>query len=150
MTCITIPEQPYIPLVPSRFDPVPQFAWNGGANSIAELDGSVRAAFTMGGVVGVVVGFTQDLTNVANRARITHGLFFHSTPSGQPVYQIIEAGIVRTPPVNYVPGDAFEIQRAAGAVVYLHEGATAYRSLVPLVGMVSVGSCLYATGDAIP
>lgn len=149
MTCIIIPEQPFIARVPSRVDEVPQFAWNGGANSIAELEGNVRAAFSMGLVIGVVIGLTQDLSNIANRARVSHGFYFHCSAAGSPLFQVIESGVLVTPALPYVNGDGFEIQRIGSAVAYFHEGELSYRSLEPLSGSVSVGTSMYATGDQV-
>ena len=150
VVCTDYPEQPHVPGVPSRVEVTPYMEWNAGANSIAELDGDVRVAFTQGRVVGCLVGFTDDRAVVANVDRYSHAFYFFQTAGGQPRFRVREGAGNVLGEVPYVAGDMFEIRRVGGQVQYLHNGTRIRRSPAASVGALSVGTALYATGDAAP
>lgn len=150
VVCQSYPEIPFIAPVPPRVVTTPIRAWNAGANSIAELDGDLRLAFTMPRVIGVVLGITSDRGAVIDNARCSHAIYFFQTAGGAPRYRLREFGTSVSPEAAYAPDDEFEIRRVGGAVQFLRNGVRLRRSPVPSAGMVSVGSALFATGDTVP
>ena len=60
-TCITTPEQPYVPGIPSRAVVTPVYGWDAGANSLQQYPGDARIRFTMEPAIGVVLGFVGVL-----------------------------------------------------------------------------------------
>ncbi|HEY3434227.1 MAG TPA: hypothetical protein VGK41_01105 [Solirubrobacterales bacterium] len=150
VVCTHYPEVPEVPAVPSRTDVVSSLAWNAGAVSGIQHSGDCEAVFPMSPVIGVAVGLTDDLADVGNPDRLTHGLYFHRAGSGaQPVFNAIESGRIRTSAIQYADGDEFRIRRANGVVTYWHEGTCVYTSQVNSTGAVNVGTCLYGSGDSI-
>lgn len=148
--CYTIPAQPFIPSSPPRIDSVPVFAWNAGANSVVERAGNVRLAFTMGEVLGVIVGLTQDREAVGSPDRMSHGFVFTMSANGRPMAQVREGARVVTAAEVYVPGETlFEVLRTGSTVLYRRDGAVIYTSRRPSDGIVSVGCAIYATGDRV-
>ena len=148
--CTTYPGIPDEPGRPGRIERSNNIGWNSGANSIEELNGSVRVAFDIGLVVGVVLGFTPNRGSSADHTRITHGFLFSQDGSGQPQYRIMESGVARSSNAPYTPNTTqFEIRRVQGAVQYLVDGVRVYASRVALNGQVLVGTTMYATGDTV-
>lgn len=150
MGCITYPELPYIAPTPARLVYHNDFSWNAGANSVDQLDGDVVCAFSMGRVVGVVVGFTQDREGVEDFARMSHAFSFSQSEAGEMQVRVMEAGKIRSAPMTYNDTTAFELRRINGAVSYCMDGAAVYVSRVVSSGTLSVGTSLYATGDEAP
>lgn len=147
--CTFVPAKPFIQTVAPRLDVTPNYGWNAGANSIDELDDDVKLSFTMDGAVGVVVGLTNTRGDVTDYTRMTHALYFHMTPTGQLLFDVMEEGLVVGSSTPYVRGDAFEIRRAGGQVTYWYDGSVVRTSRKTSSGVVLVGSTLYASGDQI-
>lgn len=149
--CTTYPAVPGQPYIAPSYTVTPTYAWDSGANSVVTRDGNVAMNLTgMGVVTGVVVGFTQDRDDVQDYARMTHAFYLHSNQDGDRLYQVMEAGTVRTANQAYTPSTAFSLRRINGAVVYVVDGTVVYRSTVPSSGELSVGTSLYGPGDVIP
>lgn len=151
-TCVTYPAIPGVPAVPSSIRVTPVREWNAGANSVDELDGDVSLRFETAHAIGVVLGLTQnrDIEAVGSIERITHGIYFHATASGQFVYRVMESGKLVTPAAQHVASDEFEVRRVGTAVLYFRNGEQFYQSRTSSSGTVSAASALYASGDTAP
>jgi len=151
--CVTYPEQPFVPgkaAVPGRYRTYGLFGWDAGANSEKQLDGDVEVKLNMAPCVGVVVGLTQFRDGVGNVERISHGFYFHQGASGSFQAAVIEAGRLRSEILPVVAADVWAIRRRAGRVQYVLNNSVVAVSDVESIGVVSVGGCLYASGDMIP
>lgn len=155
--CTLIPAVEAVPYVPARIEVKNNYGWNAGANSIKECAGAARVTFTMERqVVGVVIGFTGTRENPRNKDRITHGLYFSTSQSGRPQYQVIESGKLRGEVWEAVPHeDQYRIERRAGRVAYLINYGDGwevfYESGAPSTDSpIFVGNTIYASGDTTP
>ena len=148
--CVVLPAITGVTAVPAHVQVTPVYDWGAGANSVVTLDGDVHVSCDMDVVIGVIWGFTQAREANPTKERITHGFYF-SQSNNQPQYQVMEAGKALTQPVTYVAlTDLFDIRRIGPTVTYLVNDVAVFTSRAPLVGEVSVGSALYATGDGVP
>lgn len=154
MTCREIPAVPGQLAIAPSYSAVPDYAWNSGANSVAEVEGDLRLTFNMGAAVGAVIGLypanERGSWSAAERERIRHGLYFHRAANGAPRFAVLEAGKQITASAPYVPGDAFTIRRVGGQVEYLHGARRVLLSLQPSGAAQIVGGCLFASEDALP
>lgn len=148
--CVLVLAVEEVTAVPARIEVTPVFGWEAGANSVDMLDGDVRVASDMDMVIGAIWGFTQDREGNPAKERITHGFYF-SQSNNQPRYQVMESGRALTQPAAYAAlSDLFEVRRIGSAVTYLVNNVRVFSSRAPLVGELSVGSALYASGDGVP
>lgn len=148
--CIHHPEQPHVPGTPPRVDARPIFGWDAGANSVREESGSARLVFTMGKVVGAVVGIAAQRADVGNYTRITHAFSFVQNSAGQPRAQIMEAGVLKGQAFGYTESTAFEIWRVGSSILYIIDGVRRYVSRTPSTGTIFAACALYGSGDAVP
>ena len=149
-TCITTPEQPYVPGTPSRAVVTPVYGWDAGANSLQQYPGDARIRFTMEPAIGVVLGLTNTRDNPESMPRISHGFLFNKSHAGTPQWQVIEAGVVKTGPGTYTGATEFRVDRAGTQVSYFVNGALVYASRTPFTGMAICATALYASGDTVP
>lgn len=149
VVCTTYPEQAYVAGQAAYIETVPLAGWDAGANSVDTQAGDCEVAFGMGLVVGVIVGLTTDLEDVADYTRLTHALYFHQDAGGHPVYSVIESGQIVRAAESYALSDTWAIRRVGAAVSYFRNGLRVMVSRTPSSGELSVGSALYYSGDTI-
>lgn len=149
-SCITTPARPASPGTPTRVVSVPAYGWDAGANSVRTVTGDLQLRFTMGSVLGAVIGLVPDRDNTGDMARITHGFLFNQGPDGSMRYAVIESGVVRRGSATYTSSTEFKVVRTGSQVVYLVDGAPVYASVVPCVGAQLCGCALYASNDGVP
>lgn len=149
VTCSEVPEQPF---VPGHVEYGVQLGWNAGANSIAEVDGSLHTVFQVpAGVAGVVAGLRslwRGRDMAFDPGRVEYGLYFTSA-GGVNLVSVIERGNERISPVIRAADATFEIRRVGSFVTYRMNGALMYESAIASFGQMIVTGCLYATGDSI-
>lgn len=148
--CITTPERAASPGAPSRVVADPVYGWNAGANSSRAIAGDLQLRFTMGAVLGVVVGLVPNRTSPGDMARITHGFLFNQGPDGGMRYAVIESGAVRNGSAGYTESTEFKVIRTGTNVVYVVDDARVYVSAVTCAGPQLCGCALYASNDCVP
>lgn len=149
--CVTYPAVEAVAGIPGRIDVVPVRAWDAGANSEQVLDGDVRVAFTIGQVLGAVIGFTQDRESAGSADRMSHAFAFTTDAAARPVAQVREGARVVTAAVPYdIESTEFEIRRTGGTVRYLRDGVVIYTSRAKSAGELSVACAVYGSGDVLP
>lgn len=149
--------------VPARTARTGVRGWNSGAISIIGENGPAVLTLNMTpAVVGALVGLFPAGAAIAVPAAITHGWYF----SGG-VACVIEQGNTRTTPQPYAVADTFQVRRrplvsvaivngrpvtavSSNGIEYLKNNVVVYTSAQQLVGWIYVGSCLYASYDAVP
>lgn len=149
VVCTTYPEQAYVAGQAAYAETAPLAGWNAGANSVDSQTGDCEVAFGMGLVVGVIVGLTTDLEDVADYTRLTHALYFHQDTGGHPVYSVIESGQIVRAAESYALSDTWAIRRVGATVSYFRNSLRVMVSQAPSSGELSVGSALYYSGDMI-
>lgn len=118
--------------------------WDGGARSIAQLDGSGVFQFNVkGNPAGVVIGLSEtNLGQLPNEA--THALYIHGT-----VVDVIERGvIVATASISHAEGNLYKISRSGLFVTY-SSGSWSYRSDQQCAGARFADAAMYASGDYV-
>lgn len=149
VVCTTYPEQAYVAGQAAYAETAPLAGWDAGANSVDSQTGNCEVAFGMGLVVGVIVGLTTDLEDVADYTRLTHALYFHQDTGGHPVYSVIESGQIVRAAESYALSDTWAIRRVGATVSYFRNSLRVMVSQAPSSGELSVGSALYYSGDMI-
>lgn len=154
--CVVVPAADAVASVPGYIVTTPQFGWDAGARSVTKLEGDVEVTFSMGAVVGAVVGLcaTEDPVTTGVRDAISHGFYAYTDGGRQFLAQIMEHGARKGAVIDYGETDVFRIWRVGDVVMYTIEDDTGYvyfrrTSTEPLEGEVEVVSALYATGDKI-
>jgi hypothetical protein len=155
--CVVCPDIAPTPPVPGGIVYLPILGWNAGANSVGELDGDVELITNMtASVFGAVVGFRHGRAGIGIPDLVTHGFVFEHGIDGLNFFGIVEngvtimSGMARQADLN----DLFWIVRANGVVSYYANSSVPfstplYTSLLPSVGPLIIGGCLYASGDDI-
>lgn len=147
--CTTYPAVEAIQHVPPRTVATPVNAWDAGANSVDELEGDVRTAFSLDSkVVGLAVGFVDHRDDVQDYARLMLGVLVSQDAGGNQRFRIMEYGRFRTGFFEYVGGE-IEIRRVQGAMSVWYDGTRLYQGTETYNGALLVGSSLYSTGDSI-
>lgn len=147
--CVSIPPQAAVPAVPASTSIARVFAWDAGANSVSILPDDVEMVCSLDAVVGVVVGFTADRTDVQDFNRLSHAFYFHYAANGSNVVSIMENGRITAPAVLYTLQSQMKIRRVGSRVSYYTGNTLWQHSFQESVGNLSVGSALFADGDAI-
>lgn len=151
--CVVVPAAPGVPSVPGYEVRSPQAGWDSGARSVTQLSGDAELSFSMGDVVGVVVGITPAGTDVAVREAITHGFYMFTDGGRARQFQVYESGERIGVQGTYAVDDVFYIRRVGDRVFYSLENAGQvffrYASRVPLAGDIEALSALYASGDQV-
>lgn len=148
--CVSCPEIEEVEAVPGRVLVAPDIGWNAGANSIASLNGDLRARkIKVGpGAGGVVIGFryTRDLPEKPELIR--HGLAFMAF-NGVDAFRVIENGVYRTAAVTRGADDSFEIHRVGRVVSYWRNRQQIHVSALASAGPVHLTSSIYVSGDRL-
>lgn len=150
--CTTYPAQPYVPAVPPvppHWEMTPRIGWDAGANSRHTQNADCELRFESTEVAGAYIGLTYDHEDVTDPWRIAHGFYFRLR-GGQPHVSVVEHLATRSNAIPYTPGTEFAVRRAGGVVSYWMGATELYVSSEPSHGEVSVGCCLYASGDTLP
>lgn len=152
--CVVVPAAPEIPSTPGYLVYTPQLAWDAGARSVEQLDGDVELSFTMGAVIGAVVGLCAiDTATSGVREEISHGFYMFIDGGNPQQLQVYERGERVGAVASYESTDTFYIRRIGDRVIYsLEAGGVVlfrYASSTPLAGPVEVLSALYASGDMV-
>lgn len=147
--CAVTPFCPTVPGTPNYVAYQPVIGWNGGANSISDIAGSLRLRFTMPlGLIGVVFGLRSGRTHQTIPDFVEHAFYFSKTV-GVDLVVVMERGVAKTPPfVHTSVADTFEIRRIAGNVTYWYNNVRIYISTAFSGADEKVANaCLYASGD---
>lgn len=148
--CLVCPELPAVVGHPSYYEQQAIIGWNAGANSVDQVDGDLHTVFTMpAGTVGAVVGLKSVRTKQTLPGAVEHGWYFQSV-GGVDMAQVIELGAVKTPIMERLDTDVFEIRRTNDIVQFFMNNVEQWRSKTPSYGPKIVNACLYASGDAVP
>lgn len=148
--CIDCPAIPSTPSQSAQVIVNGAFGWTAGANSLDELDGNVRVAFSVTPpTLGLVVGFKTDRQFVTSPTRCMFG-FYLTTVSGMLFYNIVELGAQKIANAHwYSETDVFEIRRVNGVVTYVVNDEIVYTSATTVYGPLLVNACLYGVGDSV-
>jgi hypothetical protein len=141
---VCYPARPAVNAVPPTTTYTAITGWNGGASSIASLDGDGAFEFQVGArPFGVVVGIGgQDQTTLPSEQR--HAFYIH----GDSV-DIMEHGqVVAVGVVAHAESNTYRISRA-GAMVTYTVGDWSRVSMLQSAGAVVLDASLYASGDHI-
>lgn len=152
-SCVFVPAAEGVPSVPGYEVRSPQAGWDAGARSTEQQSGDAQLSFSMGDVVGVVVGVSPAGTEVAVREAITHGFYTFTDGGRARQFQVYESGERLGAQGEYSVDDVFYIRRVGERVFYTVENAGQvlfrYASRAPLAGNIEAMSALYASGDQV-
>lgn len=147
--CTVTPACPGAARVPAYVMRGPVLGWNAGANSIKQLDGGLRAAFTMPtDVAGVVIGLRSGRSAQTRPELIEHGFYMQSI-GGVGSFTIMESGKRIGANRPYTAATVFTVRRADGRVTYLVDGLPIHTSAARSTGVKLLNTCLYASGDSV-
>lgn len=147
--CEACPQIPFQAGKPGGTVVSPVIGWNGGANSIDQLDGNVFTEFTMAlGTSAAVIGFKETREAQDNPSLIEYGFYF-SHLGGADSVQPMERGALKGTARARAADDTFRIARSGSVIVYLINGKPIYFSTVASHGALIVNACLYSSGDTV-
>jgi hypothetical protein len=110
--------------------------------------GDCQAAFSIGPVAGVAIGFNNtDLT--PDFREIKFALYFVKQPGVGSQFVVMESGVQKTGWASYQTTDVFTIRRVGGIVTYWKGGTLIYTSATPSNEAMFLDTSLYAAGDYI-
>lgn len=119
--------------------------WNAGAISALGLSGDGGFLWKVGKTSsGAVVGFAAANEGVG-LSDIKHG-FYYTSSAG---LKVIEAGVTKTPRLDYSEGDALRVIRLGGVVTYWINDASVYTSITSSTGWKYLDVSLYSAGDYV-
>jgi hypothetical protein len=155
--CVTYPGRPGSPGRAGYIDYKPDFGWDAGANSSAQINGPCILDFTVPNPVGVLIGLTDVLNQFLNPHTYFHALLFQ-TAGGLSTWSVLERGVVvqaaqvrtfTTTDENGQPADDFSIERTGNSVNYYMNGTIVLVRPCLFTGIALVSAMLYASGDYV-
>jgi len=118
--------------------------WNGGANTLAELEWDGYYTFQLGQRTGVAIGLSKTVCEGA-WPQIEHAFMVQGD-----AVSIYEKGVKKYGPVvHVVEAKTFKIERSFGQVRYSLDNVLLYTSLIKSSGKVWLDAALYAKDDTI-
>jgi hypothetical protein len=118
--------------------------WNGGANTLAELEWDGYYTFQLGQRTGIAVGLSKTVCEGA-WPQIEHAFMVQGD-----AVSIYEKGVKKYGPVvHVVEAKTFKIERSFGQVRYSLDNVLLYTSLINSSGKVWLDAALYAKDDTI-
>jgi len=151
--CVHYPAIAAVPPVLYTRTQTPTQAWDAGANSVRQLLGDVRLAFS--GVpppVGSVIGLTVDRQAITNPQRMAFAWYLTLHASGSPHALCYEHGVITSAAYAYDESSVFAIERRGQQIFYWLDDVLRRRtvSTLPIDKAVSVGAALYGGYDRLP
>jgi hypothetical protein len=149
--CTDCSGQHAVPHIPAHVDRGPDIGWDAGANSVLQLDGNVRATWSvLETTVGIACGLAAvPRPHVDDPTSIQFGWYTFAL-NGALLAQPIERGVLQSTPQPITDTSALKIERAWGVVSYLIGSTTEYTSARFGDGLALLGCSLYSSGDQIP
>jgi hypothetical protein len=118
--------------------------WNGGANTLAELEWDGYYTFQLGQRTGIAIGLSKTVCEGA-WPQIEHAFMVQGD-----AVSIYEKGVKKYGPVVHaVEATTFKIERSLGQVRYSLDNVLLYTSLIQSSGKVWLDAALYAKDDTI-
>ncbi|GEM_PF-4582930 len=148
--CYVCPQYPATPYIAPHTQVDPDIGWTAGADSIIELPGDVRLAWSLDTLpVGIIVGLRANRAQPLFPSTILHGWYVYSQ-ADMGYAQQLEKGVLVGSPVSYGVGQLLEVRRLGTQVQYWLQGQLMATRPALHSGVVFAGSCLYAAGDSVP